>query len=236
MSDTSPVHNDPDLPQGIVPRLGIPGRPDFFASVLRFIRTSAPGFPLDPVIFQSIILSVMAGNKHVLLRVKDEDISIVQSLATLVSNAIPVYLLVGDCPLLFLVIEPSSSTPPVPSGMSSFCPPDIYGHTWLHDSQTQDIAIIGHVALVLYFIHIFFAVSRFGVREIRLFFQKACKTPTLSANIGRSPTADQRTNRLIIRHVSHVPGRTSRRAAQTATTFSVQHDGNTFQFIRCSRG
>jgi len=87
MSDTFPVHDDPDLPQNIAQRLGIPGKPDFFASVLRFIRTSAPGFPLDPVIFQSIILSVMAGNKHVLLRAKDEDISIVQSLASLVSNA-----------------------------------------------------------------------------------------------------------------------------------------------------
>jgi hypothetical protein len=106
MSDTSLVHDDPDLPQNIAPRLGIPGKPDFFASVLRFIRTSAPGFPLDPVIFQSVILSVMAGNKHVLLRAKDEDISIVQSLAALVSNTILVCSLVGDCSLLFLIIEP----------------------------------------------------------------------------------------------------------------------------------
>jgi hypothetical protein len=186
MSDTSPVH---DLPQ---PRLGIPGKPDFFASVLRFIRTSAPGFPLDPVIFQSIILSVTAGNKHVLLRAKDEDVSIVQNLAALVSNAILlVRSSVGDCSLLFLI------TPPVPSGMSSLCPPDIYRHTWLHDSQTQDSAAIRHVTLVLHFIHLFFAVSRSGDREIRLFFQEACKTPTLSANVGRSQTAGQRTNRFI---------------------------------------
>ena len=87
MSDTSPVHHDPNLPQNIAPRLGILGKPDFFASVLRFIRTSSPGFPLDPVIFQSIILSVMAGNKHVLLRARDEDINTVQSLASLVSDA-----------------------------------------------------------------------------------------------------------------------------------------------------
>lgn len=86
MSDTFPVYDDPDLPQNIAPRLGIPGMPEFFASVLRFIRTSAPGFPLDPVIFQSIMISVMAGNRHVLLRAKDEDIGIVQSLAALVSN------------------------------------------------------------------------------------------------------------------------------------------------------
>lgn len=86
MSHSSSIHDDHDLPQNIAPRLGIPGNPEFFASVLRFIRASAPGFPLDPVIFQSIILSVMGGNKHVLLRAKDEDISIVQSLAALVSN------------------------------------------------------------------------------------------------------------------------------------------------------
>jgi hypothetical protein len=113
MSDTSPIYDDPDLPQNVVPGLlGVPGKPDFFASVLRFIRTSAPGFPLDPVIFQSLILSVMAGNRHVLLRAKDEDISIVQSLAALVSNFIPVCSLVGDCSLLFLVIDPSFPTPP----------------------------------------------------------------------------------------------------------------------------
>jgi hypothetical protein len=111
MSDTSPVHDDPDLPQNIAPQLGIPGKPDFFASVLRFIRASAPGFPLDPVIFQSIILSILAGNKHLLLRAKDEDVSIVQSLAALVSNAILVCSLVGDCSLRFLIIEPSSSLP-----------------------------------------------------------------------------------------------------------------------------
>jgi hypothetical protein len=107
MSDTSPVHDDPDSPQNIAPRLGIPGKPDFFASVLRFIRASSPGFPLDPVIFQSIILSVMAGDKHVLLRAKDEDISIVQSLAALVSNPIRVCSSVGDCSLLFLIMDPS---------------------------------------------------------------------------------------------------------------------------------
>ena len=86
MGDTSPVHDDPDSPQNIAPQLGVPGMPDFFASILRFIRTTAPGVPLDPVIFQSIMLSVMAGNKHVILRAKDEDITVVQNLAALVSN------------------------------------------------------------------------------------------------------------------------------------------------------
>jgi hypothetical protein len=86
MSDTTSAHDHPDLPQSTVPRFGTPGTPDFFASVLRFVRTTAPGVPLDPVIFQSIVLSIMAGNKHVLLRTKEEDIAIVQNLAVLVSN------------------------------------------------------------------------------------------------------------------------------------------------------
>lgn len=88
MSDTSSVHGVLDLHQNTAPRLGDPGTPDFFASALRFIRSTAPGIPLDPVIFQSILLSVMAGNKHVLLRTRDEDISTVQNLAALVSDLI----------------------------------------------------------------------------------------------------------------------------------------------------
>ena len=86
MGDTSPVRDDPDSPQNIALQLGVPGMPEFFASILRFIRTTAPGVPLDPVIFQTIMLSVMAGNKHVILRAKDEDITVVQNLAALVSN------------------------------------------------------------------------------------------------------------------------------------------------------
>lgn len=86
MSDTSSLYDDPDLPPNTPPRLGLPGTPDFFASVLRFIRTAIPALPLDPVIFKSIILSVIAGNKHVLLRTRHEDITTVQNSAAIVSN------------------------------------------------------------------------------------------------------------------------------------------------------
>ncbi|KAH9002153.1 hypothetical protein EDB86DRAFT_370305 [Lactarius hatsudake] len=86
MGDTSSVYYHSDLPQSqnIVPRLGTPGTPDFFASLLDFIRATAPDLPLDPVIFQAISLCVMAGNKHVFLRPREEDIAIVQNLAALV--------------------------------------------------------------------------------------------------------------------------------------------------------
>ena len=102
MGDASPVHDDPDSPQNNAPQLGVPGMPDFFASIMRFIRARVPTVPLDPVIFQSIMLSVMAGNKHVILRAKDEDIAIVQNLAALVSNLTLVCALVGDYSLLSL--------------------------------------------------------------------------------------------------------------------------------------
>lgn len=105
MSDTSLAHGDPDLHQKTAPRLGIPGTPDFFASVLRFIRGTAPGVPLDPVIFQSIILSVMAGNRHVLLRTRDEDISIVQNLAALVSDPIEFSSVLFISRYLFLAVS-----------------------------------------------------------------------------------------------------------------------------------
>ncbi|KAH9047918.1 hypothetical protein EDB84DRAFT_1459703 [Lactarius hengduanensis] len=86
MGDTSSVYYHSDLPQSqnSIPRLGTPGTPDFFASLLDFIRTTAPDLPLDPVIFQAISLCVMAGNKHVLLRPREEDIAVVQNLAALV--------------------------------------------------------------------------------------------------------------------------------------------------------
>lgn len=90
MADTSTIYYHSDLPQSqnIVPRLGTPGTPDFFASILEFIRVTAPDVPLDPVVFQAIVLGVMAGNKHVLLRPMEEDVAIVQNLAALVSNFI----------------------------------------------------------------------------------------------------------------------------------------------------
>lgn len=85
MADAS-VYYRSDLPQdqNIAPRLGTPGTPDFFASILEFVRATAPDVPLDPVIFQAIVLCVMAGNKHVLLRPREEDITVVQNLAALI--------------------------------------------------------------------------------------------------------------------------------------------------------
>ncbi len=88
MADTFSAYHHSDLPhnQNVLPHLGIPGPPDFFASLLEYIRAIAPDVPLDPVIFQAIVLCVMAGNKYALLRSRDEDIVVVQNLAAIVSN------------------------------------------------------------------------------------------------------------------------------------------------------
>ena len=187
MSDTPSAHDHPDLPQNAVPRFGIPGTPDFFASVLRFVRTTAPGVPLDPVIFQSIILSIMAGNKHVLLRTKEEDIAIVQNLAVLVSNLLQsssALFIMCDRSWLYISVEVLSPSPlPFCSRMSSSRVPDIHRHTWLHNPQTQDSTSVGCVSFVIHPIHLLLSSSGSAPK------QDARKTLTFSSYLGKSQTA-----------------------------------------------
>lgn len=76
-----------------------PGAPPYFTSFLNKIREAHPDFPLDPVIFQSILLCLIAGGAHggagesssrgsknLILRTSLEDIGIVQNIAALVSS------------------------------------------------------------------------------------------------------------------------------------------------------
>lgn len=131
MADTS-VYYRSDLPQGqnVAARLGTPGMPDFFASILDFVRATAPDVPLDPVIFQAIVLCVMAGNKHVLLRPREEDITVVQNIAALVSNSVS--------------LPHASRHPPLPLVvfLRDLPPPDICRNIWLRNPQTQDISTV----------------------------------------------------------------------------------------------
>ena len=62
-----------------------PGTPSFFPALLEHIKSAAPGLPTDPVILQSLLLCIMAGNKNVILRTREEDVSVVQNLTVLVS-------------------------------------------------------------------------------------------------------------------------------------------------------
>lgn len=74
----------------------------YFSSCLAKIRETHPDFPLDPVIFQSILLCLIAGGagdcagdaphacKNLILRTGAEDVSLVLNLATMVSFLLPV--------------------------------------------------------------------------------------------------------------------------------------------------
>ena len=80
------MHSSDHLP------LHLMGTPAFFPAVLSYIRshvTSAP-VPLDSVIFQSILLCIVAGDKHLILRTPEEDIGLVVKLAVWVSYFINV--------------------------------------------------------------------------------------------------------------------------------------------------
>ena len=73
-----------------------PGSTAYFPSCVSRIRETHPDFPLEPVILQSILLCLVAGNtdgspdgytgrKNLILRTRDEDVGVVLNLACLVS-------------------------------------------------------------------------------------------------------------------------------------------------------
>lgn len=74
------------------------GNPAYFSSYLTRVREALPDFPLDPVIFQSVLLCLIAGgshgeqwdpfsrgSKHLILRTSPEDVGLVLNITTLVS-------------------------------------------------------------------------------------------------------------------------------------------------------
>ena len=62
----------------------------FYPVLLSNVHSAAPHLPLDPVVFRSLLLCILAsGGKNILLRSYDEDVSLVQSITALVS--------VGSC-------------------------------------------------------------------------------------------------------------------------------------------
>lgn len=61
------------------------GSPDFFKSIIASIRDATNDkFPLDMVILQSLLLCVIARDKHVILRTSPEDLTLVCRLVSLV--------------------------------------------------------------------------------------------------------------------------------------------------------
>lgn len=63
------------------------GTQSFLPALLAHIRNSAtaPAVPLDHVIFQSILLCLIAGEKHLILRTPEEDVPLAAQLAAWVS-------------------------------------------------------------------------------------------------------------------------------------------------------
>ncbi|KAJ4493764.1 hypothetical protein C8J55DRAFT_499717 [Lentinula edodes] len=57
------------------------GTPSFVPLLLTNARLASGGLPIEPVIFQSILLCLIAGNKHLILRTVEDDIGLVVKLA-----------------------------------------------------------------------------------------------------------------------------------------------------------
>ena len=63
-----------------------PGTPLFLPSLLSNICSAAPGFPFEPAIVQVLLLCVISGDKNLILRTRDEDVTLVSKLTTLVGS------------------------------------------------------------------------------------------------------------------------------------------------------
>ncbi|KAE9408784.1 hypothetical protein BT96DRAFT_781267, partial [Gymnopus androsaceus JB14] len=57
------------------------GTPSFVPLLLTYVRNASSGFPIEPVIFQSILLCLISGNKHLILRTAEDDVGLVVKLA-----------------------------------------------------------------------------------------------------------------------------------------------------------
>ncbi|KAK1230253.1 hypothetical protein PQX77_006682 [Marasmius sp. AFHP31] len=57
------------------------GTPDFLRILVPYIQSAFPSLPVDPVILQSILLCLLAGGKHLILRTYEDDISLVVKIA-----------------------------------------------------------------------------------------------------------------------------------------------------------
>ncbi|KAJ3761947.1 hypothetical protein EV360DRAFT_36677 [Lentinula raphanica] len=68
----------PDVSDFPLARLGTPS---FVPLLLTYVRNASGGLPIDPVILQSILLCLIAGNKHLILRTVEDDIGLVVKLA-----------------------------------------------------------------------------------------------------------------------------------------------------------
>lgn len=95
------------------------GTQHFLPSLLAQVRSTAPGFPLEPVIIQVLLLSLISGDRHLILRTRDEDITLVSKLTTLVGTLAATYI--------HRLVSPSNS----------HCNPGPEHNFWSQHSQIQ---------------------------------------------------------------------------------------------------
>lgn len=70
----------------MIDSLPLPGTQPFLPTLLNYVRSAAPGLPLEPVIIQVLLLSIVSGGKNLILRTRDEDVSLVAKLTALVRS------------------------------------------------------------------------------------------------------------------------------------------------------
>ncbi|RDB16845.1 hypothetical protein Hypma_002462 [Hypsizygus marmoreus] len=69
--------------------LPLVGSPAFIPAGISYIRNSSPGtLPLEPAIFQAVLLCVIAGDKHLILHTPEEDVGLVVRLAVWILSSI----------------------------------------------------------------------------------------------------------------------------------------------------
>lgn len=62
----------------------------FYPLLLSNVHSAVPELPLDPVVFRSLLMCILAsGGRNLLLRASDEDVALVQNITALVSACYP---------------------------------------------------------------------------------------------------------------------------------------------------
>lgn len=74
-----------NLEQSPVSGLELPGESDFFASLYAYAQELAPGLPINRVVFQSVLLCILAGSRSLVLRTRDEDVALLTNTTAFVS-------------------------------------------------------------------------------------------------------------------------------------------------------
>ncbi|KAJ7282963.1 hypothetical protein C8J57DRAFT_1297132 [Mycena rebaudengoi] len=122
----------------------VPGTPTFFPALLGHVRDVAlPSMPIDAVVFQSILLCLVSGDKHLLLRAPEQDVRLVGKLAFLALSS------VFGLATHKLKIRPRSGSPAHAAAAPGFL--RSLFHPWgSHDNQTSqdEAASSGKASLV----------------------------------------------------------------------------------------